>query len=418
MNQSKFYIGFDIGDEFSQMSYYDEQTNEPESICQVNNQETFLLPNVVFYSENDDGWYVGEEAYEHQKNEGGTLYDHIISQLPINHLIIIGNKKYSYNDLFIIMIKGHINNFLLRFENANIEKIIFTMENTSPEMINALQIFYENSDFTSSQMDIIGHTNSYLNYVLNQSKEIWNNSVGLFDYSEAGLLYYQINFARRHRPMLIEIIHKDYSDRLSDSMLTELDQEELDNIFKGISTDAIGNSFLSAVFLTGKGFMEDWPKESVKLLCSGRRVFLGQNIYTKGACYAAKKDVCDIDNYVIKSDDIIPYNIGVKANGNEIFEIVKGGKEWFNMYGDINVFLDDTNKIDLIYINRLNNEKICETVQIHGLPKRPPKTTKLELSVEFYDQKVGAIVIRDKGFGKLYPTTNKIYRKEFKVVEE
>ena len=98
--------------------------------------------------------------------------------------------------------------------------------------------------------------------------------------------------------------------------------------------------------------------------------------------------------------------------------IAEGGKEWFEVRGVISVFLNDTKRIDFLYTNRFTGEKIMETVEVGGLPKRPPRTTKLELTVEFYDKNTGAIVIRDKGFGKLFPTTNKIYRKEFTVVKE
>ena len=54
-------------------------------------------------------------------------------------------------------------------------------------------------------------------------------------------------------------------------------------------------------------------------------------------------------------------------------------------------------------------------VKIHGIPKRPNKTTKLSLEVEFENPTDGAVIIRDLGFGKLFPTTNKIYRKEFSI---
>ena len=86
--------------------------------------------------------------------------------------------------------------------------------------------------------------------------------------------------------------------------------------------------------------------------------------------------------------------------------------------GVICVFLNDSKRIEFIFVYRFTNERIIETVEVGGLPKRPPRTTKLELTVEFYDKNTGAIVIRDKGFGKLFPTTNKIYRKEFTVIKD
>ena len=95
--------------------------------------------------------------------------------------------------------------------------------------------------------------------------------------------------------------------------------------------------------------------------------------------------------------------------------IVSGGKQWYNTSGKLNVILDDTDKITIVYHNHKTDVEKRETVRIHGIPKRPNKTTKLSLEVEFESPKDGAVIIKDLGFGKLFPTTNKIYRKEFKI---
>ena len=88
------------------------------------------------------------------------------------------------------------------------------------------------------------------------------------------------------------------------------------------------------------------------------------------------------------------------------------------MKGRVTVFLDDTNRINLMYRDKITKDVQKEIIEIHGLPKRPPKTTKLSLEVELLDERTGAIVIRDMGFGRIYPTTNKIYRKEFSISDE
>ena len=98
---------------------------------------------------------------------------------------------------------------------------------------------------------------------------------------------------------------------------------------------------------------------------------------------------------------------------NTFIPIARGGREWYNMRGKIHVCLDDTNRVEILYKNHYNQEAMREIIEIHGLPTRPNKTTRLSLEVEMYSGSRGAVVIRDEGFGKLYPTTNKVYRKEF-----
>ena len=147
---------------------------------------------------------------------------------------------------------------------------------------------------------------------------------------------------------------------------------------------------------------------------------MGQNIYTKGACYHARLGAYEADkDYILCTEGSIPFDIGVnvgEVEGRSRFcPIAIGGREWYNMNGKVTVFLDDTNRVEMIYRDKISKEVVKEIIEIHGLPKRPPKTTKLCLEVEMYDEKMGAIIIRDMGFGKIYPTTNKIYRKDFSI---
>jgi hypothetical protein len=98
--------------------------------------------------------------------------------------------------------------------------------------------------------------------------------------------------------------------------------------------------------------------------------------------------------------------------------IARGGREWYNMHGKISVILNQTNRVELLYKNHYTQDAMREIIEIHGLPSRPNRTTRLSLEVEMYSGTKGAVVIRDEGFGKLYPTTNKIYRKEFQLERE
>ena len=162
-------------------------------------------------------------------------------------------------------------------------------------------------------------------------------------------------------------------------------------------------------------------KQSATVLCQGRRVFVGQNIYTKGACYRSLGGVYteSLSRYFIDTEQTVKTNIGINLmdEKNTFWPIVYGGLEWFNTRGRVVVFLDDTRRIQIVYQDILTEEEYIETIEIYGLPARPPKTTKLSIEVEYHGADKGAIVIRDMGFGNLYPTTNKIYRKEFDISE-
>jgi hypothetical protein len=242
--------------------------------------------------------------------------------------------------------------------------------------------------------------------------------VALYDYSADGLNYYRIDIGRNKEPKVINVIHEDYTQQMSLSKFGN-DTYQMDMDFAKIAEYEGKKAYISAVFLTGVGFSNKWMKKSTNVLCQGRRVFVGQNIYTKGACYRAVGGEYRgfYDEFFVETKENVLSDIGISLGDEQdtFVPIINGGKQWYNTHGKINVILDDTDVITLVYKDHRTGEEKRETVRIHGLPKRPNKTTKVSLEVEFDSPSEGAVIVRDLGFGKLYPTTNKIYRKEFTI---
>lgn len=416
----QFCLGFDLCEAYSQLSYYDEEKGSPESVSQTGNPDTYMLPNIVFYGEETEKFYIGYEAQTRRFEQKGQVIENIVAQVESISGHVIGGKPYSNKDLFFMLMDGYINEFLNRYQEASISKLVVAVYEYRKGLFRVLREWAEHFGLTEDQFEICSHSNSYLHYVFHQSEDIRKNSVALFDYSSAGLDYYRIDISRKATTKMLQIVHQDYSGQLPYS-LAEEGGDSLDASFAQIARQEIEKTYISAVYLTGIGFADEWMQESLKAIYGGRRVFIGQNIYTKGACYAAYSGTSSIEQeYIIRSDDMIPFDIGIYLDDNkkQFVPIALGCTEWYNMKGSIEVFLDDTRKLELVYRDRIKNQLAREVIEINGLPKRPPKTTKLSLSVECYNETQGAIVIRDLGFGKLYPTTNKVYRKEFLVQQD
>mgnify|MGYP007016949640 CR=1 FL=1 len=49
--------------------------------------------------------------------------------------------------------------------------------------------------------------------------------------------------------------------------------------FKGFIQSVFEKKVVSSVYLTGEGFENNWYPNSLKVLCNGRRAFLGNNLY-------------------------------------------------------------------------------------------------------------------------------------------
>lgn len=417
----KFYLGMDVCAENTQLSFFNQQTKEPESICQLNTVDTYLLPNVAFFCEETKRWYIGSEALEHRFHQKGTMLEQVVEKLESTERMIFQEETYTYEDVLLVILKGHIMDFLNRYEDAQIERLVITVYKYSNALFRVLHMLQDELGLYEDKFFIIGHTSAYLHFIFQQPESLRNNSVGLFDYGPEGLDFYRVDIARRTTPQVVTVVHKDFRNCMGYYRVYD-DKKELDQRFLEVVQEVLKEAYMSAVYLTGCGFTEMWANASQNALCNGRRVFVGQNIYTKGACYSAYigSHVINPNKYIVNAEDMVHSDVGILSGGtsNTFIPIARGGREWYNMRGRIQVCLDDTNRVELVYKNHYNQEAMREIIEIHGLPSRPNKTTRLSLEVEMYSGTRGAVVIRDEGFGKLYPTTNKIYRKEFSLERE
>ena len=354
MNQG--ILGFDIGEQYSQAALLLRGEKEPICVNYNENQDSYLLPNIVCYKEHRL-WYSLEAEEMLAAGDGDRIGD-VLEYVRNHESIVIDGASYLYQDIFVSLMVEHVKKALERLEYPP-EKIVFTLYDITPNMLETLEILKKEEIFQGIEVIYTGYQNSLFSFALNQENELWSSNVGSFYYGPEGMQYFQINFMKRNAPLQIQIRHKDYGENLAYFADEKVDKDE---VFKMIASDAIGNSCLSSVFLCGLGFEKGWAKESLKFLCNGRRVFLGQNLFAFGACYYGMEEKEDI---LVDSSERIQYDIGIigyDGTKEQMVLIAQGGKEWFAVKGVISVFLNDTKRIEFIYINRFTNEKIVETV--------------------------------------------------------
>lgn len=413
-----YYIGMDLCSDSTQISFYNDIKREPETVNQLNNKETYMMPNILFFSKDTGDWYVGSEASEARFKEDGIILDELYQNATNEESVDVDGVSYTYRQLFLMMLKMHINSFLYRYEGATVKKLVVTLPEYNKGLFRVVSCLYRELNIPEDAISITSHLDAGLYYIFNQSSDLWINSVGLFDYNTDGLHYYRIDISRGKEPDVISVTHMDYSKDFNMALFAG-DNILMDATFSKIADAEMKKTYISSVFLTGIGFSEKWMNKSRNILCQGRRVFAGQNIYTKGACYKAVGGEYEefYNKYFVETRENVIYDVGISSGDeeDEFIPIALGGKQWYNIKGKINIILDDTDTITLIYRSRRTEQEIRETVKLHGIPKRPNKTSKFSVEVEFENPHRGAVIIKDVGFGKLFPTTNKVYRKEFEV---
>ena len=193
-------------------------------------------------------------------------------------------------------------------------------------------------------------------------------------------------------------------------------------VFENIANTLLYKQIITTLYFTGKGFEGDWAMESIQSLCAGRRVFMGQKLYVKGACYGAKELSGDrkLDNIILLNNDMIVNSVAVRAyvDGN-IQEVIltDATVPWYEVNSEVEVILDDAVDLEVIFRNIITKEIIRERIPLNSLPKRPNRMTRLKLHLSCMDRNRAKLIITDLGFGDIYPAMGKVAEYIMDMVE-
>ncbi len=168
----------------------------------------------------------------------------------------------------------------------------------------------------------------------------------------------------------------------------------------------------SSVFLLGEGFNGEWCQESLRLLCHNRRVFKGNDLYSKGACYCVQERLLDRTGHsssiIFLGKDKLKTNVGMEVSrqGEDSYlAILDGGENWYECHKSWDVILREGNvvKFKLTPLDGRNVRYI--EVVLDGLPQREMNTTRLHLEATMTNERTLKIQIKDMGFGEMVPSS-------------
>ena len=180
-----------------------------------------------------------------------------------------------------------------------------------------------------------------------------------------------------------------------------------DETFKAFIQSVFEKKVISSVYLTGEGFENNWYPNSLKVLCNGRRAFVGNNLHSKGACYTSVR-MCRDDNdgpvYLDETKMTQQISLRMRVNGREgWYPIVKWGTRWYEADGEWEVLLEDDSDLE-VHVESLAGEELqVEHISLEGLPERTDYSLRLKIEIMFLEERLCRLTLRDIGFGDFFP---------------
>lgn len=361
----RFVVGFDLGKEYSQICCWSPGTEEPTSVSVVTGAEKYRIP-----TENLELFL--KKALRLTKSFG-KLHEAAAVVFSVEEL-----------------------------EEGLVEKIKKT----------AMQVI----GISEGRIFVQTHQESFCSYVLNQPREIWRHNVVLFHYEGELLRGDALNVNVHTTPLLARVEREENWQ----CPLSGLLPEEKDEAFLGLMRRVFAQRPVSAVYLVGEGFEEKWYEESLKVLCNGRRVFAGNNLYAKGACYRAARAAGrqEAAAYVFLGADKISYSVGLRTPGtgkNSIHTLLNAGESWYDAKAECEALLCEEPIVEFILQPMQGEETLKESLLLEGLPDRPSRATRIRISAEFLDVKRLRVEVWDMGFGELFPSTDLSWTEEVEL---
>lgn len=382
---SRTIIGLDLDREFSQISYYSERNMEPETVSIMENQDKYLIPTP------QDLFSVIEEAM----------------------------------DLGVMSLANFLKTCISFVRTATEMQQVYmmvTMKEICAPWIEAVKNACEMLGMNRENVWLQTHRESLFCYTLNQRRDLWSHKVALFEYEESKISSYMLETDYGTRPALVtvtpgEVLSLENRKRIGG----EEWNRKRDELFLELIRRIFAESNVSSTFLVGDSFDKTWAVNSLSFLCRKRHVFQGRNLYTKGACFGACQHlgiIKTLDGFLYKSEDMVEYNISMEM---EIrgkltnYLLIGAGVNWFDAEYTCEFMLDETEEIVIYAKSMLGGPVSSYTIELKNLPKRPARTTRLQMKAAFTAADRCRITLRDLGFGEFFPPSGLSWESTLKL---
>ncbi len=419
LGNERLVVGYDLGDDYSQISYCISD-GEVETLSSVAGAENFNIPTVLCKREQVNQWFYGKEALRYAEEHQGILVKDLLSLAVDGEEVQIDGKTFDPVALLTLFVKRSLGMLSAIASPDKIDALMITCDELNHRVLEVLSRVVSGLKIKMNQVSFQSHTESFYNYMIHQPEELWFRQVLLCDYRCGRVKVYRMECNRRTTPIVAYIGSEEHpflqcAPMPDTESLRREKAERLDREFLELMSGICSRCMVSSVYLIGEDFSEEWMKESLRFLCRGRRVFLGSNLYSKGACYGALERLSASEvgkSHVFLGNDKLKANIGMKVlrRGEEsYYALLDAGVNWFEAERTIECYLQEGNEIELLITPLIGKSGKIARIVLENLPEG---ISRLQLHLYLKEENCLIAEIEDLGLGELRVGTGHIWQEE------
>ena len=165
-------------------------TDEQAVVKASSNEQVKTYP-LILNKLQDNSFEIGQRAYEQSLNNNGILIDKLLYKSIKSKEVIIENTSYQTYYLLEIFFKN------LFLEYGNVEFVSISVDDNNPILFRDLDVALYHALDDRSKFIITTNSDCFIKYSsqLVVNKEFnKQQSIGLIDFIDKSLVYYEINF--------------------------------------------------------------------------------------------------------------------------------------------------------------------------------------------------------------------------------
>ena len=397
MGQRSLYIGVDLREEYSQLALLVPQGQEPKPVGDPRDEsgET-KIPTVVTIPGTKE------------------TIGHFLEKIVNDELIYAAGVETDAVNVLAAYFQKILSFTRREYPEGMIRRLVVTTKYRDFRFVSQIYRALEKLGIGKDRAMVVDRRQCFVYYVLNQKKDLWVNQVGLFDYEDHEITYYQMHMDRYQHPPLVTVSQKEYPDYVK--MLEEpgIDISEKPSVVETMVQGALHGQVITSVYMTGKGFADGFADAVMTQLCVGRHVFRGDNLYVFGACFVAREYSGEkkMEPFLYMDEDTIPVNISMQAYTNaKVQEIVlaKAGTPWYQVDYEVDLISDGEDELQIRVSDMRQRSAHTHILTMDGIRGRLDRKARIGLQIRFAGVDKCIFTLRDKGFGSFFPSSHRIW---------
>lgn len=430
MAENQIVLGYDLSREYIQISYMEIGSFKPETFSFRQESEQFNMPLCLCKRKGVNQWFVGEEAISCITSGDGIEVLNLYEKVMRNEMIVVDDmgdrQEHSAADLLGLFIKKSFAPMGFVLGGKQIEALMITVDTFDEVFLNVLKEAVSSLKLDKEHIYFQSHEESAFYYVIHQPRQFLAHEVSLFDFSDTYMKSYRIMMNRKTKPVVTKIRKTEHMKlRKPETHLSDMQKElyygKLDEDFLAEITGFFEEVPITCVYLVGDGFHGDWYQKSLAFLCRNRKVFGGDNLYSRGATLAAGEKVCPsvgVAEYVLLGKEKLQANIGMELyNGDElVYEpILDAGTGWHEASYEKDFMLMEGSELELIITPVMGQAPRKIMMTFDELKNRPEGTIRMHIKAYMTAPSSVMVEVTDLGFGDFFVPVDKVWTKQILI---